>query len=66
MSEEREEERRKREEREAWLGKPIPHGGGYQPARPGVKEEVGCCLLEAAGSSLVAAVAAFGAYSLLT
>jgi hypothetical protein len=64
LSEEDEERKRKREERLAWLGKPIEHGGGYKPARPGLKEEVGCCLIEAVGSSAFLAVALLSLYSL--
>jgi hypothetical protein len=65
LNEEDAEEERKREERRAWLGDPIEHGGGYRPAKPGWKEEIGCCLIEALVSSSFLGVAAFSLYSLL-
>ena len=64
MSEE--EERKRQEDRRAWLGDPIEHGGSYQPARPGLKEDIGCCLLEAVVSSSFVGFATFSVYSLLS
>ena len=47
-------EERKRDDRRAWLGDPIEHGGEYRPARPPKgAPEIGCCLFEAAGSLAV-------------
>jgi hypothetical protein len=58
-----EEEEWKREDRRAWLGDSTGHGGGYRtPERPGCVPEVGCCLIEAAGS--VAVLAGLAAFSL--
>ena len=66
MSEEDEE--RKREDRRAWLGDPIEHGGGYRPSRgPEWVPQAGCCALEAFGSAaLLLGLASFSFYSLLS
>lgn len=54
-----EEERKRAEDRRAWLGDPIEHGGEYRPSEaPRRVMDAGCCLLEAgAGIGLIAALA---------
>jgi len=43
-------EQRKREDRRAWLGDPIEHGGGYRPSKaPVYGIDAGCCLVELLG-----------------
>jgi hypothetical protein len=59
LSEEDEKAREREEERRAWLGDPIEHGGGYRPARqqdPLGEAALwgGCCLFEAAAGILAA------------
>ncbi|HYJ29857.1 MAG TPA: hypothetical protein VEW25_05895 [Allosphingosinicella sp.] len=45
------EEERKREDRRAWLGEPIEHGGEYRASKgPRWAADAGCCLFEAAGA----------------
>jgi hypothetical protein len=66
LNREDEEEERKRQERRAWLGDPIEHGGGYRPAKPGWKEDIGCCLVEALGSSAFLILGTVSIYSLLS
>jgi hypothetical protein len=64
----REEEGQRKEDRRAWLGEPIEHGGQYlAPKGPSWAPEAGCCLFEAAGSvGVIAALVVLPAWLLLS